>query len=346
MRKIAIALILIIAAIVVGISPLTLAADITPNKEHLKFAEPGFDLVKLGLVNTPADTMPSFNYLSRGDNSTELGYYIMPPASGLHKVSSDDKKEIQKIVKAYLEPAFYNDDIFDYFRATRVSKFSPEREFYCSFYSDNIPMIISGVYNKLTHIIIFTVYNGPDDFALAAEDFFDIPSIDGRDVKIESYKNSHDEKVTCYTVEDMDDNWNLNGYELTQIIEPKPDQLSFRKYNVLDLTIYASKRPIGNELFAGYPDSTGMNINTYGMGAHILFTLIEPDTVSFAIFDMNWDPVRRYGPLYYEAGNHELIWDLTNDSGKPVDSAVYFLRMIVGEGENAQTFMKKVVVLE
>ena len=346
MRKSTFALILIAAAIVIGVSALTLAADITPNKELLKFAEPGFDLFKLGLVNTPADTMPSFNYLSRGDNDTDLGYYIMPPAGGLYKVSGDDKKDIRKIVEGHLEPSFYSDDIFDYFRATRLSKFSTEREFYCSFYSDDIPMIISGVYGKLTHIIVFIYYNGPAEFALAAEDFFDIPLIDDRDVKIESYKNPHDEKVTYYTIDDEDNNWTLTGYELTRIIEPKPDQLSFQKYNVLDLTVYSGKPGARTMKLAEYPDSTGMNITHYFSTVQFLFTLAKPDTVSFTVLDKNEDPVRQYEPSFYEAGNHALVWDMLNDSGKPVDSAMYFVHMIVGEGKDAQAFTDTLIILK
>jgi hypothetical protein len=78
-----------------------------------------------------------------------------------------------------------------------------------------------------------------------------------------------------------------------------------------------------------------------GGRAHIRFALTQRTPVEIDIFDVGGREVRSMVKRTFEAGQHELLWDGTDNSGRQVARGVYFTQVKLGAEKTA----RKVVVL-
>jgi len=71
--------------------------------------------------------------------------------------------------------------------------------------------------------------------------------------------------------------------------------------------------------------SLGKNFpNPFNAYTYIPFTLFEPASVEFAIFNITGERVYLFGPVEYQSGEHILIWDGRGSAGVELPSGVYF----------------------
>lgn len=73
----------------------------------------------------------------------------------------------------------------------------------------------------------------------------------------------------------------------------------------------------------------------------IHFSLANPANVDVAIYNEAGQRVKTFDRVYRQAGNHELVWDGTNDRGDAVSTGVYFYRVRA----NDQVESKRMVLL-
>ena len=78
-----------------------------------------------------------------------------------------------------------------------------------------------------------------------------------------------------------------------------------------------------------------------GSTAQIRFTMAGEGRALLTIFDVNGRRVKRVFDGVASEGPNEVLWDGTNDSGRPVAGGVYFYRM-QAEGKE---FSRKLVVI-
>lgn len=92
---------------------------------------------------------------------------------------------------------------------------------------------------------------------------------------------------------------------------------------VIPLPAEENKVPAGLSLAGAYP-------NPFNPATTVRFSLPEKRVVDLVVFDVRGVLVRRLFAGSLEAGEHELRWDGRDDSGKPVASGLYLLRLQAG----------------
>lgn len=82
--------------------------------------------------------------------------------------------------------------------------------------------------------------------------------------------------------------------------------------------------PLSTELKALYP-------NPFNPTVYIPFSLKSPENVSIRIFNARGQLQKTFALGCKQQGNHQLVWDGTDDNGNPVSSGVYQIVMIAGK---------------
>lgn len=81
--------------------------------------------------------------------------------------------------------------------------------------------------------------------------------------------------------------------------------------------------------------------NPFNAGTIIEFQLSEAGRVEAAVFNILGQRVKRLTNVHYPAGMHQLEWDGTDDSGRPLASGVYLYRVVFDGSDVA----RKMVIL-
>lgn len=74
----------------------------------------------------------------------------------------------------------------------------------------------------------------------------------------------------------------------------------------------------------------GNSPNPFNPVTRINFALAEAGQVEITIFNIKGEKVKTLTDEFYEAGNHSLIWDGSNENGKSEASGIYFYKMRTG----------------
>ncbi|HSG29065.1 MAG TPA: FlgD immunoglobulin-like domain containing protein, partial [Candidatus Krumholzibacterium sp.] len=81
--------------------------------------------------------------------------------------------------------------------------------------------------------------------------------------------------------------------------------------------------------------------NPFNPVTTIVYDLAGPSAVRMEIFDVNGAKVRRLEDVEQAAGRHKVVWDGSDDSGRPCVSGIYFLRFMAG----GKTDSRKLVLM-
>jgi len=214
-------------------------ADIKANETYYFYSFSAFRYVKLGLNQKTHLLTPSINTSHRRKDLSKPGDYICPPEWKSASVDSTDIKFIGSLVEPYLADDYYDDRVLEIIK-NYESSYYKRKEFYFDFYSDGTFMIISGLYDKFTHIIVFTEYDSKQSFIDKARHFFKLPLIDIKNVEYDEYIYPSSKTLDCfYSFADNKNRFKLFGYPVTQFREePGYEKIDY-KFSVIDLTIYA-----------------------------------------------------------------------------------------------------------
>lgn len=71
--------------------------------------------------------------------------------------------------------------------------------------------------------------------------------------------------------------------------------------------------------------------NPFSEETSIQFTLPERSEVQLQVFDINGQLIGVLARGMFPAGEHQMLWDGNDGSGKPVASGVYFYRLVAGK---------------
>jgi len=145
------------------------------------------------------------------------------------------------------------------------------------------------------------------------------------------------------TICNLDMNWsdpnNFNIYE-NQLCPPYPDCVTdYVGYqdttNCVQVSIIDETLPIIYKLYNAYP-------NPFNPVTTLRYDLPENAMINIAIYDMLGRQVKTLVNQTQDAGYRSVIWDATNDYGKPVSDGIYLYQ--IQAGEYMQT--KKMVLLK
>ncbi len=79
--------------------------------------------------------------------------------------------------------------------------------------------------------------------------------------------------------------------------------------------------------------------NPFNPTTEISFSLPSAGDVTLQVYNLLGQQVRSLADGFYEAGNHGVTWDGTNQAGQPVSSGVYFYRLQAGSFEATKKMM-------
>jgi hypothetical protein len=91
----------------------------------------------------------------------------------------------------------------------------------------------------------------------------------------------------------------------------------------------ASQIPKGYQLYQNYP-------NPFNPSTRIEFSVERAAQVRITVYDVLGREIRMLTNGLYEAGKHAITWDGRSESGAPMTSGVYYIRMIVTGGSGSQ----------
>jgi hypothetical protein len=100
----------------------------------------------------------------------------------------------------------------------------------------------------------------------------------------------------------------------------------------LSTTKSGSMTPSSFRLAQNYP-------NPFNPTTVILFSLESPGHVDLAIYNLLGQSIRTLISADMRAGDHETVWDGTDDNGMPVSSGVYFYRLQAGSFSKTMKMM-------
>ncbi|MEJ2636839.1 MAG: FlgD immunoglobulin-like domain containing protein [Calditrichia bacterium] len=79
--------------------------------------------------------------------------------------------------------------------------------------------------------------------------------------------------------------------------------------------------------------------NPFNPSTTISFDLPEEANIILEVYDLTGRRIRSLTNGYYQAGNHQVVWDGTNDRGNPVASGIYIYRLLAGEYVQSRKMM-------
>ena len=106
-------------------------------------------------------------------------------------------------------------------------------------------------------------------------------------------------------------------------------------FEATNATISKDNLPAGYALEQNYP-------NPFNPETRISFKLAEKSHVSITIYDMLGRNIKTLINQTQDAGYRSVIWDATNDYGKPVSAGIYLYQIQAGEYIST----KKIVMLK
>lgn len=218
------------------------ATEIKKNEVEYSYSISEYRYFKLGMNEAIMIASVGNGYDRRRADSTSPGDYINNPlmfSSDLPcDVDSTDIEFIKSSIKPYLTDKYYDDKIMDH-----VSNFDcPElkrKEFYFDFYSESVFMVISGWYGEFAHIIVFTEFDSKQTLVEKAQHFFNIPSIDIKNIEYDEYQHPYSDNIDYfYSYVDDKNKFKIFGYQVNQYLTGQARSDMGANFTVIDLTIY------------------------------------------------------------------------------------------------------------
>ncbi|MBC8415875.1 MAG: T9SS type A sorting domain-containing protein, partial [Candidatus Cloacimonetes bacterium] len=83
--------------------------------------------------------------------------------------------------------------------------------------------------------------------------------------------------------------------------------------------------------------------NPFNPTTTISFSIPEESKVDLSVYNIKGQKVKSLVKESFESGNHSVIWDGNDDTGKPVSSGVYFYKLNVNGKSEA---VKKCLLLK
>ncbi len=173
----------------------------------------------------------------RTKDSIYAGYYLMPPLADTISVDNIDKEKVDITLKKYLSSWFYDSDIIKCLENYALNKLN-RREYYFIVNVDSTKMVISGWYDNLMHLIIFTNFDTKEGFIKKSKEFFNLGDLDIKNVVYVPSDSSESPGDFMYKYIESDKNFVIHGYPHLNSSEVG-DNYDFM---ILDLTIYTREQ--------------------------------------------------------------------------------------------------------
>jgi flagellar hook assembly protein FlgD len=90
------------------------------------------------------------------------------------------------------------------------------------------------------------------------------------------------------------------------------------------------------------PELTSVHPNPFNPQTTLAYTLWEDGHVQMMIYDVRGSLVRRLVDQDMPAGEHRVVWNGADQTGLPVASGIYFVRLSAG----SQVDTRKIVLLK
>jgi len=217
------------------------SAEIKPCYREYKYVVSDFRLKMLGLVESANPTSQIANPVLRTSDVFHAGDYLRKPWGEETVADSNVIVFIKSLVKKFLSPKYYDDNIFKYVRVFTDTLTLKREEFYFGFLSNGIHMIISGWTGEFAHVIVFTDFNSKNSLLEKANDFFTLPSIEKSEVDYNEYRYYDGEPDYFYSYTETKGNFKLTGYPVIYWEGTIEGGKVKRQISVIDLTIYPKK---------------------------------------------------------------------------------------------------------
>ena len=104
---------------------------------------------------------------------------------------------------------------------------------------------------------------------------------------------------------------------------------------------YASASVAGVDAIVVDPQFSAPRPNPSGNRASFAVTLPRPEWLRVEAFDIAGRKVKTVAFGEYSAGTFDLVWDLRDDSGRPLDAGAYMVRGQLGEN----VFLRRLTVV-
>ena len=110
--------------------------------------------------------------------------------------------------------------------------------------------------------------------------------------------------------------------------EAYTDDLKIKTFRTSPAKVSVIEQAIGAEaaVLDGYALSQNVP-NPFSETTELSFRIPEKAEVAFVIYDLNGKEVRRFRDIY-EAGDHKLVWDGTDQLNGLISGGVYYIRMV------------------
>ncbi|MDY6915202.1 MAG: FlgD immunoglobulin-like domain containing protein [Candidatus Cloacimonadota bacterium] len=113
-------------------------------------------------------------------------------------------------------------------------------------------------------------------------------------------------------------------------LNPRTPEDMTQESNTTPNTVPAAAKLEGN-----YP-------NPFNPETTVFFTLTNPEKVEVAVYNLQGKKVKTLANSDYSAGQHQIIWNGTNDNGESVASGIYLYKMKAGKYTSA----KKMILMK
>jgi len=200
-----------------------------------------FRLEKLGfgslIVAIRQSSGPSiYSYTIRNNDIDNPGnYYMLPFNFSEIQVSLEDKVFLNNLLSKYLPSEYYSESIVDSIENIFLDDLN-RKEFFFEANLNSTRFRFSGWYGKFAHIFVFTEFDSREGLIKAAEQYFNLPPLDKKNVSYdeEDIDDKHPDFFYSYVAEEID--FKLIAYpNLKYDFELKE---SYYDGVILDLTVY------------------------------------------------------------------------------------------------------------
>jgi len=217
------------------------AADVTRGTKIGTFVSTPFRYKQMDLENCftipLAQAVEPFKDFTRSPDALHPGYYFMSPADDSVSSDSLDKIYIDRLLKKYMSPLYYDPEIAAYTENYDLERYN-RREYYFVVNINNNKVIVSGWYGWLMHIIILTDYDSKDGFLNMTNEFFTVDKLDINKVEYIPSDDSGSPTDFIYKYIDSANRFEIYGYPHLNSSEVG----GHYNYMVLDLTIYTKEQ--------------------------------------------------------------------------------------------------------
>ncbi len=191
-----------------------------------------------------------------------------------------------------------------------------------------LPQISSIQENELTGLLSFSYLDENHNFPLTC-----YAVINGIDT-LTFHPLSHDFTDQVNFESDQVSDLIINGWEEITVTV-SDNNLDFVTSTIEQVENYDTQIITPTTQITNFP-------NPFNPETTISFNIVNPARVKLDIFNIKGQKVTSLGEDFYSKGNHQVLWNAKDDSGKSLPSGIYYLKII----SNQEDLIHKMVLLK